>query len=172
MKNFTTEILPEKFSSSFTVRRLNKADVKDIYSLCASNPAYYKHINDDVSTEKILRDLKRLPSGKKKSDKFFVGYFKDEMLVAVLDLIIGWPDERTAHIGLFMVRKNFQNIGAGRTIINELCRYLKDKYPVLRLGYAKSNDESKKFWLKNGFSATGEEKTVGSFTAVIMIKQL
>jgi acetyltransferase, GNAT family len=167
-----TKLLPEKFSCSFTVRRLNETDVADIYSLCLSNPEYYKHINDVVSSEKILRDLKRLPPGKTLSDKYFVGYFRNGTLVAILDLITDWPDESVAHIGLFMVRRNFQNCGAGRTITTELCNYLKDKYSVLRLGYAKSNEESKKFWLNNGFAHTGEEKTAGSFIAVIMKKQL
>ena len=38
----------------------------------------------------------------------------------------------------------------------------------IRLAYVLGNPQSKRFWEKNGFRPTGEEKDMGSYRAVCM----
>ncbi len=50
-------------------------------------------------------------------DKFFVGVYKDNNLVAILDYITNFPKENSIYIGLFMLDKSIQNKGIGSEII-------------------------------------------------------
>ena len=56
-----------------------------------------------VTLESIREDMKVLPPGKSGEDKFYVGFFDGSMLTAVMDLILKYPNDETAFIGLFMV---------------------------------------------------------------------
>ena len=63
-------------------------------------------------------------------DKFYVGYFagddlstgtpSEERLTAVLDLILDYPEEKTACIGFFMVDAAMQSIGFARISAQDL----------------------------------------------------
>ncbi|MEG1782750.1 MAG: hypothetical protein RR253_05840 [Oscillospiraceae bacterium] len=51
--------------------------------------------------------------------------------------------------------------------------YLKESgFSFVRLGYAKGNRQSEKFWLKNGFEKTGTEVPAENYVIVSMEKQL
>jgi RimJ/RimL family protein N-acetyltransferase len=114
-----------------------------------------------------------LPPNKKENDKFYLGYFKGEDLVAVLDLIINYPDDKTAYIGLFMMNRQFQGKGIGTKIIEDLSLYLKKNgFNNIRLAFAKGNPQSEAFWLKNHFIKTGVESDQVGYTAIIMQKYI
>ena len=42
------------------------------------------------------------------SDKYFFGFFEREELVAVMDLVDGYPAQRTSYIGFFMMNPDYQ----------------------------------------------------------------
>lgn len=63
--------------------------------------------------ENTEEDLIVFPPGKQKQDKFFVGFWEKEKLIAVLDLIAAYPNAHTAFIGLFMVAKEEQGKQTG-----------------------------------------------------------
>lgn len=90
-------------SNIFTVRRLNGNDIDLIYNLCADNKIFYQYHPPFVTRESILQDMEALPPGRELSDKFYVGFFDGNALIAVLDLIIGYPDKNTDFIGFFMM---------------------------------------------------------------------
>ena len=97
-----------------------------------------------------------LPPTKKAADKYFIGIFDGDFLVAVMDLIDKYPDDRTVFIGLFMVSKNFQRKGVGTYIVKALSKTLgAEGYKRIRLGYVKTNLSARNFWLKQGFQPTG-----------------
>ena len=129
-----------KLSTKYKVRRLDKQDVDIIY---------------DVSYPKAL------PPGKGEEDKLYLGFFEKETLVAVMDLILKFPEEETAYIGLFMIDIKYQNKGIGSHIIGEvteqlkLCGYLK-----VRLGVDKGNPQSFAFWTKNQFKVVAEKEYI------------
>ncbi len=70
-------------SDSFAVRRLNARDIELIYDLRCENTAFYKYHPPFVTKESILEDIEVLPSGKNYNDKFFVGFFGNDILVAI-----------------------------------------------------------------------------------------
>ena len=69
-----------------------------------------------------------------------------------MDLILGYPTDEIAFIGLFMTNVHLQNKGVGSNIIQDVCNYLKQLgYKKVRIGVDKENPQSNSFWKKNGF---------------------
>ena len=164
---------PAGLSSRYGARRLCDSDVGAVYRLSAGNPIFYKYCPPCVTLESIREDMKVLPPGKSGEDKFYVGFFDGSMLIAVMDLILKYPNDETAFIGLFMVDSASQGKGTGTAIIEEcLCFLKRQGLRRARLGFAKGNCQSEAFWTKNGFVRTGEEVNDGSYTAVVMERVL
>lgn len=139
-------------SNTFTVRKLDKNDIDRIYGLCADNRLFYQYHPPFVTRDSILRDMEALPPGKSASDKFYVGFFDAGTLVAVLDLILDYPEKGTDIIGFFMMNAARQGKGAGSGIIRECIAYLKTQgCQKIRLGVDRGNPQSNAFWQKNGF---------------------
>lgn len=144
-------------SRSYTVTRLDKADVDICFELMRKNTIFYKHHPPFVTKESILEDMKALPPQKSYEDKYYVGFFKDKTLVAVMDLILDYPAEKIAFIGFFMTDAEHQNQGVGSKIIREVCSQLKSLgFKKVRLGVDKGNPQSYAFWVKNQFSVINE----------------
>lgn len=161
------------FSDHYQVRCLDHADIPAIADLCRGNPLYYQYCPPFVSEESIARDMTALPPGKDLSDKYYIGYFEGRKLTAVMDLILAFPDNRTAFIGFFMTDISVQKKGIGSQIIEELCINLK-KYGYLsvRLGWVKGNPQAEHFWKKNGFTETGVTYDTDGYTVVVAHKDL
>ena len=161
------------FSTQYTVKKLVQADVDAIYLLCCGNPLFYEYCPPDVTKESIAQDMQALPSGKSYDDKYYLGFWKGDTLVAVLDLILNYPNCETAFVGFFMIEQKFQKQGIGSQIIEELCQHLKKQgYSFVRLGYAKGNSQSRKFWLKNHFDNVGVEYQTSGYTVVVLQREL
>lgn len=146
-----------KLSSKYQVRRLTKEDIPMIYEVCLKNQQYYEYCGKQPTVERIESDLRIAPPGIDISDKYYIGFFEDDTLVAVMDLIDGYPDEESAFIGFFMMNMDFQGKGIGSLIVSEAFAYLKNKgFAVVGLGIDKDNPQSNHFWKKNGFSVIKE----------------
>lgn len=75
-----------------------------------------------------------------------------------MDLILDYPQEKSAYIGFFMMVPDFQGRGVGSEIIGTCAAYLaKQGYQKLGLAIDKGNPQSDAFWTKNGFTQTGAE---------------
>ena len=148
-------------SAKYTVRRLDENDVGLIYELSRRNELFYRYHPPFVTRESILEDLQALPPQKTLDDKYYVGFFAGEALVAILDLILAYPDEKTAFIGLFMMHADYQGKGIASNIIADVCRYLKQLgFQGIRLGIDRGNPQSFAFWSKNKFQVVGEKNYI------------
>lgn len=160
-------------SANYTVRTLTDADVPSILALCRQNPLYYEFCPPFVTEQSIREDMKALPRGKRLEDKYYVGYFQDERLIAVMDLIDGYPDSETAFVGFFMTDASVQRRGVGSEIIRELCVFLrKQRFAAVRLGWVKGNEQSEGFWHKNGFTETGVSYETNGYTVLVAERRL
>lgn len=123
-------------SKIFHVRKLDKDDVELIYNLSCKNHIFYQYHPPFVTRESILDDMEALPPGTSYEDKFYVGFFENESLVAIMDLILDYPAK-------------------------EIAMYLKSLgYKKIRLGVDKGNPQSYPFWSKNNFKAISEDKYI------------
>lgn len=119
-------------STAYRVRCLEEADVPQILRLCSGNPQFYQYHPPLATADSVRADMRALPPGKMPEDKFYVGYFagddlstgapSEERLTAVLDLILDYPEEKTAYIGFFMVDAAMQGTGLGSRLAGGLRR--------------------------------------------------
>lgn len=163
----------ENVFTPYKARKLTESDVSDILNLYSENTEYFKHCPPSPNRETVKEDLVALPPTKEAADKYFIGIFDGNFLVAVMNLIDKYPDDGTAFIGLFMVSKNCQRKGVGTYIVNALSQTLKTEgYKRIRLGYVKTNLSAQSFWLKQGFRPTGAEFVRELYTVVEAEKTL
>lgn len=163
----------EKISNKYNVRRLDGSDVNTVLELCSENILYYQYCPPFITKEGAIQDMEVLPPGKTKSDKYYLGYFENDVLIAVLDLITGYPNKSTAYIGLFMMDIKVQGKGIGTEIIEELCNYLKNTgFKRVELAWVKGNPQSEKFWSKNNFNIIGERSSNASDHVIAAEREL
>ena len=160
------------FSDVYGVRRLGTDDVKEILALCRSNPQYYAYCGKEASAELIEQDLVIIPPGISAEQKYYVGFFEDTKLVAVMDLIDGYPEADCAFIGFFMLHGRLQGRGVGSKLMAEVFAYLRARaIRRCRLGIDKDNPQSNHFWKKNGFAVIREVAVDGG-TILLAEKEL
>ena len=145
------------FNKNYTIKKLTENDVDIIFNLYKSNNRYFDYLGIVPTIESILEDMYSLPKGIDIKNKYFIGYFNENKLVALIDLIDGYPNEDEAYIGLFMINKNYQNQGIGTSIFNELKQSLTNQnFSKIKLAYINDNIEANNFWHKLGFMEDGK----------------
>lgn len=92
-------------------RRLTEADAAQVCTLMQGNPLFYRYHPPQPTPESIRTDMTALPPGKAMEDKWFVGFYDGDCLIAVMDLILNYPAADTAFIGLFMTAHDRQGCG-------------------------------------------------------------
>ena len=144
-------------SGRYTIRRMTDADADALFCFCKKHTQFYRCCNAEPSKERVLNDLHITPPGIGLPDKYYVGFYSERELGAVMDLIDGYPDKNSCLIGFFMMNKKLQGRQLGTEIIQQLCRYLQEAgYGRLLLGIDKGNPQSTHFWKKNGFQVVRE----------------
>ena len=155
-------LIIKNMSKIYNVEKLTENDIETIYRLFQGNKLYYRYCQAEISREQILSDLYLRHEGVNEDDKYYLGFFKDELLVAVLDILDAYPDEETCFIGFFMVNILYQGKGIGSEIIGSVLDYVKKIGKIkVRLGIDKGNPQSKAFWKKNGFKLIKEVEKSG-----------
>ena len=159
-------------SNQYSVRRLDDSDADGILDFCRKNTLYYQYCGAETSKELVLNDLHITPPGVDMADKYYVGFFNDEEMVAVLDLIDGYPEPDIGYIGFFMMNAALQGKQIGSAIIQDVCSYLKQiGKTAIRLGIAKDNPQANHFWKKNSFTVIKEVERDG-WTILVAEKKL
>ena len=128
-----------------------------LYAWMQRNDQYYRYCGGETSPGRIRQDLTLCPPGIPLAQKYYVGFFAAGTLVAVMDLVDGYPDADTAFIGFFMMNKSLQGRGVGTALVSEVLAYLTALgFAAVRLGIDKENPQSNHFWRKNGFTVLKE----------------
>ena len=151
-----------KLSSHYRIRPLTGSDTDMIVRLCRQNDLFYKYTDARPTAEQIRSDMTITPPGTDISVKYYIGFFDGPDLVAVMDLIDGYPVPDAAYIGFFMMNRAYQGRQIGSSIIGEAAAYLKAAGKTsIRLAIDKGNPQSSRFWRKNGFRVISEADVNG-----------
>lgn len=146
-----------KLSSRYQIRILDDSDIDDIVELCRQNTIFYKYTEARPTREKVMEDMKIAPPGIDPSAKYYFGFFDDQELVAVMDLVDGYPRADFAYVGFFMMNVKRQGRQTGTAIISDVMDYLRSiGKTAVRLAIDKGNPQSTHFWKKNGFEVISE----------------
>ena len=157
-------------SSDYKVSRITEADISSVFKLARSNRRYYRHLGQRPTMRSLTDIISEVPEGTSPESKHFVGFYGDDgALVAVLDLITGYPESDDAFIGWFMVDAELQGQGIGSQIFADVRAAMKGQgYDYLSLGVIKENTEAISFWEGQGFAFSGREKESGGHTVAHM----
>ena len=160
-------------SNKYFVRDLVPVDAEMVYDVLKDNIIFYKYHPPMVTVKSVIEDMRTLPPGKGYEDKHYIGFFCEDTLIAVMDLIEHYPQHGTALLGFFAMNSNLQGQGVGTAIISESITCLAQLgFEKVRLGIDKGNPQSKAFWLKNGFAFTGEAYESDGSTILVMERKL
>ena len=150
----------ETLSTQYRVKKITEADISAVYKLAKSNAKYYEYMKTVPTRESLTEVISELPEGASKNSKHFVGFYNaDDVLVAVLDLITGYPESDDAFIGWLMVDGAMQGRGVGSGIFADVRAAMKAAgYDYMSLGVVEANTEAMEFWKSQEFKVVGEEQ--------------
>ena len=153
-----------------SVRSLSSSDLPALLALCLGNPQYYEFLSEEPTLDSLAAEMIELPPGCSPDQKSYLGFFDVRgSLVAVLDLVRGYPVEGCAFIGFFMVGASRQGAGVGSLLITRLQDRLRDDgFSRVRLAYIEGNEQSRRFWEKCGFVEAGAPIDQGEYKVVPM----
>jgi hypothetical protein len=97
-----------KLSTHYCVRYMSDSDADALLAFCLRNDQYYRYCGKQPSRELILHDLHITPPNTSADAKYYIGFYDGDILVAIMDLIDGYPDSDTAFIGFFMMNRQLQ----------------------------------------------------------------
>jgi GNAT superfamily N-acetyltransferase len=148
---------------SLVLRPIEPRDVEALQELIESDPGYTERVTGyppGASDAQSL--LMGRPEGLAEEAKVVLGAFQDERLVAVVDLLRGYPNDHTAFIGLLEVHWKYQGAGLGTATYRLTEQYVETSWKeirTLRLAIVDTNAHvATGFWLRQGFEPTGEER--------------
>ena len=148
----------ETLSSDFKVKRIDEADISDVFNLSRSNNHYYHTINEKPSRKRLTEVISELPDGASDTQKHFVGFYDKDGLIAVLDLITGYPEKDDAFIGWFMVDASRHRQGIGSQLFADIRAAMKAQgYDHLSLKCNALSEEAITFWENQGFKKDNNE---------------
>lgn len=157
----------------FAVRELNAADIPEMLRVAKSNPLFYRYMRPDPTAENLAADLLALPPRRTLADKHFFGWFQGARLIAMMDLIVHYPQRDMAFIGWFILDGAVQRRGLGRQLVSEVLAMLKRQgVTEVRLGRIEGNPQSEHFWHVCGFAENGLGYDTEAYRVVVMAKTL
>lgn len=148
---------------------LKEENVNDMYKLCELNKPYYNCFDEMPTIDGVKTILNEVPPGSSLNDKYVIGFYENEKLIAILDLVKGYPSSEYVFIGLLIIDVNYQGKGVGKYIMDSLFKMLKDlNFKKCQLGCLDNNESAKKFWIMNGFEVNGTVYNHEKYNVVMM----
>lgn len=156
-------------------RRLDARSPQDegaVQQLLDSSPGYSIRVTGAAPTPRAAHEiLTARPPGLEASRKVGIGLEDgaDGTLVAVADVLHGWPRPDVAHIGLLIVRDEERGRGIGRRMHEEVLELARSWGDVrtLRIGIVAANAAAAgPFWERLGYAPTGEAVAYASGSVV------
>lgn len=143
------------------IRTLDSSDVDALQALLEATPDHSERVTGyPPGPSDALSALIAVPPGYDPAGKRGVGLWADGELTAFADVLIGYPDPRTAYLGLLIVRSDRRRRGHGRTLHDALLTDLRTAgVSVVRVGVVDSVErEAAPFLRALGYGPTGEQK--------------
>lgn len=157
-----------------SVRNLSSTDLPALLALCLGNSQYYAFLDEEPTMDALAAEMTELPPECSPNQKSYLGFFDaGGDLIAVLDLIRGYPAEGCAFIGFFMVDASRQGMGIGSRLVSKLLDRLRDSGVFrVRLAYVEGNEQSRRFWERHGFLEADAPIDQGEYKVVPMERRL
>lgn len=137
------ELLPE-----YKIKKVSEEDYESLFNLESSNIDFYLCTQGRAVTyEEAINDTIELPPNTTQDQKFYIVFYDEDRLVAVMDYIENYPGKGIVWIGFFMVDANIKRKKLGTKIISAFENTLrKNNIQKMQLGCIDSNSVGMHFW--------------------------
>ena len=154
---------------NYVIKKIDEQNMYEVFNLYEKNIEFCQSVSEKPTIDTIKDAMTALPANTSMDKKYFLAFYKTKKIIAILDIIDGYPDSETAFIGLFMVDKNIQGQGIGKSIIKELLHLLKIYgYKKVRLGVVENSKKPFVFWSIFGFKIVSEPLKRENYNIIMM----
>ena len=161
----------QALSTSFDVREVHDSAVTDVHLLARSNHRFWREVGERPTMAATTAIVKDVPEGAE--EKHFLGFYdENDELVAVMDLIVGYPDEHGALIRWFTVVADRHRQGIGSQLFADVRAALSAQGVTHLTLQVPEQEGALAFWAEQGFAATGERFEGGRFPTVTLSRSI
>jgi ribosomal protein S18 acetylase RimI-like enzyme len=127
------------------------ADVQSLHLRCADFvEATAGHPPRDDEAERVFTDA---PPGKSAADKQVFGVLREDQLIGVVELLIGYPGPTDWYIGLLLLSPEVRGAGIGAAVVRDVVeRVLAVGGRMLHIVVRDDNLRAIAFWERHGFA--------------------
>lgn len=117
--------------------------------------------------------FKECPPGKTVEDKIVGGFFLETEMIGCFDMCRGYPDIRTAFIGLLLFIEKYQRCGYGHKALAQICSIANSwNCRTLRIAVIENNTIAFKFWKREGFTELYRKPVAGCIGDAIIMESV
>lgn len=130
------------------------AELKELQTVLNSVPDFTRRSRGDeqgpANAEEVFRQV---PEGIAPEFKVVYGLYFNHRMVGYIDIIKGYPDDRTAFIGNLVIAEDVQGAGLGSEAMKDIEKQIRtwEGCERIRIGILRTNDFVQNFWRKMGF---------------------
>ena len=153
----TLSLLPSLPFLGITVKRLDTRHEATIEQFCRRCHAFFTLITGESGDSDTARDLLvSRPPGVELIRKHVIGFERDGTLVAIADLLEGYPNEADWYVGLLLVSPDERDRGVGTAVWTAVETWIRAVGGrQVRLIVQEQNPNAARFWRAVGFTADG-----------------
>ena len=154
------------------LRPVTGASVDAVLALLQSDPAYFDLERRQPTSQSLRDDIALLPPRCVPEQKRYLALWKDGAPQAVLDLVEGYPRERTLYVGFFFLSPALRRQGTGREIMDAVLQSAGDAgMDSARLACLLNNSAGHAFWRSLGFGDLRRSETIGDHSNPVWIME-
>lgn len=139
--------------TEFEVVQIEEKHFNDLYKLQLTNPKYFSNMQDhEVTFEECINGTSVLPPNIEMDQKYYLGFYRNDKLNVIADIITGFPKDNVVWIGLLMVDSSLKRKGLGRKTLNAIIEVTSSLgYESLQIGVLENNSNALEFWKAMNF---------------------
>ncbi len=132
---------------------ITEDNLEEAFQLMHCNTYFYSRTQfHELTLEECREDMTALPPNTDMKQKYYLGIYEGDQMIAVLDYIEGYPEKEVAFIGLFILNHEIHGRGLGRHLISTFIEAARDnRFTEIKLGCYETNEIGYSFWSRMGF---------------------